>query len=576
MNALRALRNLLSVLLPAPEFVVLQISGTLPERRPAPPGMLRRRFLPFAPPPPESLEEWRERLRLLASEPRVKGIIIKVGDLHAGLTSLESLRHALQHFRESGKGLAAYLPTTDLYAYYLASVADPIVVPESGELFLHGPRLEATFLRIALDRLGIIPQFHHIAEYKSAANRFLYPEMPEAQREMTTSLLDSVFGEVTAAIARARGLSVDAVRQGIDQGILSAAEAKDRKLIDAVAFEDDLPRLLAHRPGSPRSGPGPALRRGSGQGGGDRLARILPWAQARRHIRIPYRWQSLRRQAIGVVQLVGTIVPGESRELPFPLPLFGPHIAGHETIGRAFRLAEKLPAIKAIVFHVDSGGGSAVASDLIWREVTRVQRNKPVVVYMGNVAGSGGYYVGCGARHIVAGATTVTGSIGVVAGKFNAQGLYAKGGLRREVIAQGETATMFSGFTSFTEQEWNTLRRWMEEIYLRFKERVAAGRGRPVGEIETVARGRVWTGRQAVERGLVDEIGDFEAAVRKAKALAGIPVDADVPLVTVRPPKVSGVPAAPAAAWSEAWRAVATLLNEQTWLLLPPEFLLPQ
>ena len=207
----------------------------------------------------------------------------------------------------------------------------------------------------------------------------------------------------------------------------------------------------------------------------------------------------MERHAIGIVQLVGTIVPGESRDLPLPLPLVGQQLAGHETIAQALRRAESSSRIKAIVFYVDSPGGSAIASDLIWHEVSRVQRRKPVVVCMGNVAASGGYYVACGAQHIVAGATTLTGSIGVIAGKIDWHGLLEKASIHREIIRIGATASMPSTFVSYSDQEWELLRRWMDEIYQRFKARVAAGRGRSLEAIDEVARGRVWTGRQALE-----------------------------------------------------------------------------
>lgn len=551
-NLVRLIRNLIAAVLPAPEFVVLQVHGTLPERRQPRPGLLQRLLAgPMAAQPQDSLEEWRERLRVLAGDARVKGAVLKIGDLRAGPVSLESLRDALAAFRRSGKRLVAYLVTAgegaDLLSYYLASAANTIVLPESAGLWLFGPRTEATFLRGALDRIGVLPQFHHIAEYKTAANRFLHSEMPTPQREMVASLLDSVFDDLVAAIADARGTGAEAVRAAIDLGIVPAAEAKARRLVDVLAFEDEIPRLL----GTP-----------------DRAARIVPWPQARSRVRRPYRFTALQRQAIGVVELLGAIATGESREFPLPLPLFGSSIAGHETIARAFRAAERSPQIKAVVFHVDSPGGSAVASDMIWREVARVQRTKPVVVYMGNVAGSGGYYVSCGARYIVAGATTLTGSIGVVSGKFNLQGLFARGGLRREVIARGETATMPSGFVPYSEIEWNRMVAWMHEVYGHFKERVASGRRKTVQEVEHIARGRVWTGRQAVTHGLVDEIGDLESAVRKAKQLAGIREDADVPVVTVRPPKVASIPAAPAA-WLDMLRTAAALLEHRILLLMP-------
>lgn len=550
-NAVRLVRNLVAALLPSPEYVVLHVSGTLPERRQPRPGLLQRLLAgPLAAQPQESLEEWRERLRTLAADPRVKGAVLKVGDLRAGPASLENLRAALAAFRGGGKRLVASLVTgegADLFAYYLASAADTIVLPESGGLWLFGPRTEATFLRGALDRIGVLPQFHHIAEYKTAANRFLHAEMPTPQREMVTSLVDSVFADLVQAIAGARRIGAEVVRGAIDQGIISSAEAVDRRLADVIAFEDELPRLL----GTP-----------------DRPARLVPWSQARSRVRHRFHFASLQRHAIGVVELIGGIVTGESREFPVPLPLFGQRMAGHETVARAFRAAERASQIKAIVFHVDSPGGSALASDMIWREVARVQQTKPVVVYMGNVAGSGGYYVSCGARYIIAGATTLTGSIGVVSGKFNLQGLYARGGLRREVIARGETATMLSGFVSYTEVEWDRMVAWMHEIYGRFKDRVAAGRGKTVEDVERIARGRVWTGRQAVTCGLVDEVGDFAAAVRKAKQLAGIRDDADVPVLTVRPPKSAGIPAS-SAAWMEMVRTAAAFMESRPMLLMP-------
>jgi len=551
-NAVRALRNLMAALLPAPEFVVLTVAGTLPERRPPARGLLARLLLPpLALPAPESLEEWRERLRALARERRVRGVVLKIGDLRAGAASLESLRAALERFRAAGKQVVAYLPTCDLRGYYLASVAGQVVAPEAAELALHGPRTELTFLRVALDRLGILPQYHHIAEYKTASHRFLYPAMTEAQREMVDALLDGQYEEIVSAVARSRGLAPSAVREAIDEGMLTGAAARARGLVDALAFEDELPALL---------------------GAADRPARLLPWPQARPRLRLPYRWRGLERRAVGVVQLVGAIVPGESRELPVPLPLVGQHLAGHETVARAFRAAERDPAVKAVVFHVDSGGGSAIASELIWREVARVQRRKPVVVHMGNVAGSGGYYVACGARQIVAGATTITGSIGVVAGKLTVRGLYERLGLHREVVARGATAAMPSAFTEFTDREWASLRGWMQEIYGRFTGRVAEGRRQEAGRVEALARGRVYTGRQALALGLVDAVGDFETAVRRAKALAGIPEDAEVPVVTIRPPRSAAIPEARAAAWVEGIRQAARLLQERVLLLVPSEF----
>lgn len=548
-NAGRWLCNVIAGFSPGPDFVLINIAGRLPEQRVHPQGWrgwLQRRFNP----PRESLQVWRERLQLLAADPQVKGIIVTIGDLQAGLPAIESLRRSLLAFRTSGKRLIAFLVTANLYTYYLASAADTLMAPESAEFALHGLRTEATFLRAALDQLDVRPQFHHIAEYKSAANRLLYASMPEPQREMQAALLENTFEEVMAAIASARRQPIEAIRQAVDQGLLSAAAARACHLLDVIAYEDELSTSLS-QVGHPVG--------------------IYPWGRARQRIRRPYHWRSLERHAIGIVELTGAIVPGESRDLPLPLPLVGQQLAGHETIAQALRRAESSPRIKAIVFYVDSPGGSAIASDLIWHEVSRVQRQKPVVVCMGNVAASGGYYVACGAQHIVAGATTLTGSIGVIAGKIDWHGLLEKAGIHREIIRIGATASMPSTFASYSDHEWELLRRWMDEIYQRFKARVAVGRGRSLEAIEEIARGRVWTGRQALSLGLVDEIGDVAVAVRKAKELAQIPLHADVPVMIMRPTKAAPWPSVAPAAWEPALRSLRQLWTEHALALMPPE-----
>ena len=423
-----------------------------------------------------------------------------------------------------------------------------MVAPESAELSWHGLRSETTFLRVALDRLGIRAQFSHIAEYKTATHRFLYPKMTPPQREMMDTVLSTTFAHLIAVVAEARGVAETSVEEAIDVGLITALEAQGRNLIDLVAFEDELPRVLA-------------------QDG--RPARLVPWLLASRRVRKPVRWRSRQRGAIGVVQVLGAIVPGESRDLPVPLPLLGHQLTGHESMARALRAAERARAVRAVILHVESGGGSAVASDLIWREVMRVQQVKPVVVFMGNVAGSGGYYVGCGARHIVCGETTLTGSIGVVAGKFALRGFLEKSGVRPEMLTRGESAAMPSPFAEFSESQQAALQRWMEDIYRRFTARVAAGRKKTPEEVEAISRGRVWAGRDAAARGLVDELGDFETAVRKAKQLAGMPVEADIPVLTIRPPRAAPqVPTASPAAWMEALRAAGSLIHEQAWLVM--------
>jgi protease-4 len=549
---------------PPPEYVVVTLSGSYPERTPPARPFARRVLAPPWERPEESLEALRERLERIAAASGVRGIILRPLDLRAGLAAVQSLRAAVREIRGRGKRVVAYLLDADLQSYSLAVACDEVWMAPAGFWRVAGPRTELTFFRGAFDRVGLLPQYERIAEYKTAADIFTRPGMSEHHREVVESILDGLGSEIVADVAAARRLDQGAVRAAIDRAPLNAADAASAGLIDGVCYEDELPERLGSR---------------------ERPARLRPWAQAQRRLPRPYLWRA-RTPTIGVVELIGAIVPGESRESPVPLPLVGRRFAGSDTIARAFRAAERHPGIRAVVFHVESPGGSALASDMIWREVERVKQRKPVVVFMGNVAGSGGYYVSCGASRIIAQASTITGSIGVLAGKITARVLWERLGLNREIVARDQTATMESVFQPFSDDQLGRLRAAIHTIYRRFVGTVAKGRGRAPEEIEAVARGRVWTGRQALERGLVDELGDFVLAVRRASELAGIPPTRRVRTVTVRPPRAAGVPVFGAASAAgavygtasgagavtqtlEAWRATGALLSEPVLLLMP-------
>jgi protease-4 len=360
-------------------------------------------------------------------------------------------------------------------------------------------------------------------------------------------------GEVVRDIAAARRLTPEAVRAAMDRAPVPAGVAAASGLCDGVCYEDELPARL---------------------GTMGRPAALVPWPQVQRRLPVPYRWRA-HTAVIGVVELRGAIVTGESRETPVPVPLVGGTFAGADTIGRAFRAAERSRRVRAVVFHVDSRGGSALASDLIWREVGRLSRTKPVVVFMGDVAGSGGYYVSCGAGRIVAQPATITGSIGVVGGKLTAHGLFTQLGLTREIVARGDAATMDSAFAPFSDGQLVRVRQEIETIYRRFIATVSTGRRRPEREIEGVAGGRIWTGRQALERGLVDELGDFSVAVLRARELAGIPPSQSVVTRTIVPPRSALTPVYPPAAPGavaaalDAAGAVQDLLRERALLIMP-------
>lgn len=548
-NLFRLLANLLAAAGPSPEYVVLDLSGAYSERRVA-----RRRFLPWRDlafpgrQGEESLEELRATLDRLVRAPGVRGVIVRVGELGGGAATVQRLRETLLAVRRAGRRVIAYLTTVTLPQYYLACAADEIFLPESASFAITGPRAEVTFFRAAFDRLGIAPEFDSIAEYKTAADPFRRAAMSPTHREMVDALLDSILGQTADDIAAARRIAPEAVRAAIDRSPLTAAEALEAGLVDGMLYEDELPARL---------------------GAAGRPVRIAPWAQTHRRVPLPYEWRSWQ-DVIAVVTLRGAIVPGESRDFPVPIPLLGRQLAGAATVARAFRAAERLRRARALVFVVDSPGGSALGSDLIWREVERVKRGRPVVVFMGDVAGSGGYYVSCGAHRVIASPSTLTGSIGVVEGKLVFADLYERYGLHREVLARGTTATIASGFTRLNETEWERMRAEMADIYVRFKRRVSEGRGRPEPEIETIARGRVWTGHQALEHGLVDELGDFNLAVRRARELAGIPEGRAVTVATVRSPRAAPSPHFPSAfdEMLAGLRQVRALAEERALLLM--------
>jgi protease-4 len=509
---------------PPPEYVVFDLAGSYPERAaPRPRFRPLRGLLPLPPQPEESLEELRAAFDRVARDTRVRGVVVRIGDLGAGMATTQSLRGALLGLRRRGKRVVAYLTTINTQQYYLAAAADEILLPESAVLATTGLRTEVTFLREALDRLGIVPDFDHIAEYKTAADPLLRRSMSPEHREMVEALLDSQLERICADVGASRRLDPQEVRALIDRSPLSAGDALAAGLVDGIRYEDELPRHF----GAP-----------------GRKASLAPWSRARRRLPPPFRWPSLQ-DVVAVVALHGTIVPGESRELPLPVPVFGRHTAGAGTITRAFRAAERAPRVRALIFYVESGGGSALASDLIWREVVRIKRQKPVVALLGDVAASGGYYVACGASRIVAQPGTITGSVGVVSGKLVVADFFARHGLHREILSRGQSAAISSPFARFSEGEWEHVRREMREVYERFVGRVAMGRSRPAVDVEAIARGRVWTGGQAHRHGLVDDLGDFTRALGHARELAGIPEDRPVRVVTVRPPRAAGIPAFP-------------------------------
>ena len=455
----------------------------------------------------------RPTLRALheASEDRhVVGLVAKLGG-PLPWAAMQELRQGVRAFAAGGTPTVAWAETfeADMSSYVLASAFGEIWLQPTGGLGLLGVGVEATFVRGTLDKIGVEPQLDQRHEYKNAANQVMRTEFSDAHRESLDRLAGSVFDQAVADIAAGRDMAVDRVRELVDTGPRTAPEALDAGLVDRLGYRDEVYGAIRSRVPEEAD-----------------LLFADRWQPARR-IRPPSR----HREHVALVEARGAIVSGHNRRAG------GGRQVGSDSIGGELRSAAGDARVRAVVLHVDSSGGSAVASDAIRREVARVRETgKPVVVSMGEVAASGGYYIACPADVIVALPSTLTGSIGVFGGKFVVRDLLERLGLTTGSVERGARSRMYSARRGFSDEERERLAVALDAVYDDFVSRVATGRGRSVEEIEPVARGRVWTGRDAREVGLVDELGGLRDAVRIASARAGLPEDALVrPAVQVPP-----------------------------------------
>ncbi len=477
-----------------PTHLLLELSGAYPARA------RRRKFLEFPPdlsPPPASLEDLEQKVIQLAKAPWLEGVVFRAEGLTINIATAYALRQQIAELKRAGKRTIFYLTQLNLNTYYLACAADEIVMPAGAELVVNGLALQITFMRDALARYGVSLDKLAIEEYKNAADQFVLQQMSDAQREQYEALLTSFEATLLATIAKARKVETDVVKNWIDQGVTSAQQALKLGMIDRIAYEDE---LLDKR--------------------------HKPFAAGARFLHLPS--LAALEKRVAVISLLGAIIPGQSRRSPVPLPLLGPVQAGSETLLRAFRAAEADDSTAAIVFYVDSGGGSALASDLIWREVKRINQRKPVIAVMGQLAASGGYYVLTHAEHVVAAPTTITGSIGVLASKLVLEGFNGKYGFNPEAVSRGRYALLYNSARPFDEQERELMQRYIGEVYDRFVSRVAEGRGLSKEKVNDIGRGRIWAGRDALKLGLVDEIGDIALGIQRAKEKAGLPSNAVV------------------------------------------------
>jgi protease-4 len=439
------------------------------------------------------------RLEAVADDAEVGAVAVRVGDLSLGGGRTEELRAALVRIG-ARKPVVAYLTGGSTREYWLATAAGAIVVPPGSAIEVSGIATSNLYVRDALSRLGVAFEVVAMGAYKSAPEPLVRDGPSPAARESTNALLDDVFPRMVGDIAQGRHLAPERVRALVDQGLFGSAEAKEAGLVDAVLWPDELEGFLRHATGHRVSLAGPY--------------RPEPVRRARR-------WGT--RPVVEVVRVEGTITAGRSRGA-----FGGADVAGAETIVAQLRSAADDDAVSAIVLRVESPGGDGLASDLIWRAVVKAREKKPVIASMGDLAASGGYLAAAGADVILAEPSTLTGSIGVFVVKPELSGLLSKLGVTRVAWSRGELAQLQSIGKPWTEKERKAVEKQVEAFYELFVARVAEGRKLPHEKAAAVAGGRVWTGKQALDRGLVDRLGSLRDAVALAASRAGVEGEVEV------------------------------------------------
>lgn len=455
-----------------------------------------------------NLRGFLDGLEAAGRDPRVKGIVARIGGDTLGLATIQQVRDAIARFRAQRKFAIAYAASfgelgPGTRPYYLAAAFDAIWLQPMGMVGLTGLDSEVPFFKGTLALLGVTPDFSKREAFKTAINSLTESAMTPPHREEVTDIVNSLGGQIIAGIAAGRHLSPAQVRQDIDQGPFFATEALQARLVDRLGYRGE---ALAE-----------ALKRAGPGAGRISLTAYLD------HVGRPH------QSGPTIALIYGTgLIQGEGNGA---LALFGENVMSARALSRAFRAAVADPKVRAILFRIDSPGGSVVASESIWRDVLFARRRgKPVVVSMGDLAGSGGYYVAAPANRIVAEPATLTASIGVFAGKLVLKGLYNKLGITTDSVSLGSNAGMFSATEDFSAAGKSRLETMLDLIYRGFKERVAQGRHMTPDQVEAVAKGRVWTGEEAKARGLVDALGGYRTALRLAKQAAGIAPSAPVTL----------------------------------------------
>ncbi|MGB6789383.1 MAG: signal peptide peptidase SppA [Candidatus Acidiferrales bacterium] len=475
--------------------LVLDLSGSIEEQRPS--DFSTALFGSQV----TVLHEVDDSIDQAANDHRIKGLVVRIAPLEAGWAKLEEIHAHLLSFRKSGKPSICYLgyDGAENQEYYVATGCDQIWLEPTNPLGVRGMMAEATFLRGTLDKLKIVPDFLHIAEYKTAPNEYTEKKFTPAHREEVQSLLTSVYDQYLTDVSSARHLDRAQFASLVPKGPFLPQEAIQNKLVDRLGDWDQVQDFFRRKIGDWNPVSFAQYRQGLSNGWGPKIA---------------------------IVYASGEIVSGDSQA-----SATGGSVMGGDTVAGEIRDARTDSDIRAIVLRVDSPGGSSVASEVIRREIQLARREKPVVVSMSDLAASGGYWISMSANKIVADPDTITASIGVFSGKMNLSGLYQLLGLSTDYVATSGNATLYSDQGDFTPEQQQSVQKILQDIYANFTRGVSEGRDLPIDTVDKIAKGRVWSGEQAKGLGLVDYLGGTDRAIAVAKKLAHIPADESVQIV---------------------------------------------
>ncbi len=461
----------------------------------------------------KQLKKFLDEMEEYTKDPNIDGMIIDLGNVRAGFSKMTEMRDAFQRFHDAGKEIIVYSKFgLGNGSTYLLSMADEIYVHEMAGVDLRGLAMEVTFFRGLLDTLSIVPEVWRVSPYKTASDRYLNDKMSAAMRENYSQFLEGVYGEFISGIAEGKGWDLDKTREVVDNGpYMLTAKAQEAGLITGTMYPDEFKKYVEDLNGG--------------------KVRIIKVKTKEAPPGYQYAWRHDKvSEKIAVIYAVGGIVSGKSKRGPA-----GSTTMGDETIANAIKEAREDKSIKAIVLRIDSGGGSALASDIMWREILKTTETdsaniKPFIASMSDVAGSGGYYIACQADSIIAYPSTLTGSIGVISMRLNFSQLMERFGVHVDGIKMGKNADFASGSRLASDEESALILESVSDIYLKFKERVIKGRENlnDVDALDSLALGRVWTGADAKKNGLIDELGGYYDAIDLAKKAAGIEGDVDI------------------------------------------------